>query len=83
MIEQTNGPGAAYEIYEMSEELADKLKLLDYEKELIGKNGVKIVPRYLAFQDNHLLSDISSDTTLPIQQMSESSFSCLQRSAPI
>lgn len=41
-----NPPGAAFEIYTMAEELADKLKLLDYEKELVGKvDGMKIIPR--------------------------------------
>jgi hypothetical protein len=46
MAEQNAGPGAAFEIFELSEELADKLKLLDYERELVGKvDGMKIVPR--------------------------------------
>jgi hypothetical protein len=50
MSESNTGPGAAYEIYELSEELADKLKLLDYEKELVGKvDGMKIIPRYKLF----------------------------------
>lgn len=40
------GSGAVFELYGMSEELAEKLRFLDYEKELIGKvDGVKIVPR--------------------------------------
>jgi hypothetical protein len=46
MADQLNsGPGAAFELYGMSEELSEKLRFLDYEKELIGKvDGVKIVP---------------------------------------
>ncbi|KAI6182035.1 Intraflagellar transport protein che-13 [Aphelenchoides bicaudatus] len=41
------GPGSAYELFEMSEELVEKLKFLEYEKELFGKvDGVKIVPRH-------------------------------------
>lgn len=47
MADQNVGPGAAFENFELSEILADKLKLLDYEKELVGKvDGMKIVPRY-------------------------------------
>ncbi|KAI6234505.1 Intraflagellar transport protein che-13 [Aphelenchoides fujianensis] len=40
------GPGAAFEVHALSEQLVEKLKLLDYEKELVGKmDGMKIVPR--------------------------------------
>ncbi|KAI6179577.1 Intraflagellar transport protein che-13 [Aphelenchoides besseyi] len=51
---ESAGPGAAFEIYALNEQLVDKLKLLDYEKELVGKmDGMKIVPR----QVRHYFTD--------------------------
>lgn len=41
------GPGAAYDVFAMSEDLVDQLKLLDYEKELVAKvDGFRIIPRW-------------------------------------
>uniref|UniRef100_A0A1I7S1A8 Intraflagellar transport protein 57 homolog n=1 Tax=Bursaphelenchus xylophilus TaxID=6326 RepID=A0A1I7S1A8_BURXY len=48
-------PGAAYEVYSLCEELADKLKLLDYEKELLPKvDGFKIIPRHYFAQSTNV-----------------------------
>lgn len=39
-------PGTVYEVFLSSEELVEKIKLLDYEKELVPKvDGFKILPR--------------------------------------
>ncbi|CAD5205641.1 unnamed protein product [Bursaphelenchus okinawaensis] len=47
-------PGAAYEVYSLCEDLVDKLKLLEYEKELLPKvDGFKIIPRHYFAQSTN------------------------------
>lgn len=47
------GPGAAYHMFVVMEDLAEKLKLLCYEEELLRKNNLKPLSRhYFALPTN-------------------------------
>lgn len=39
------GPGAAYQMFVVMEDLLDKLKLLDYEEEVLAKHNMKPLSR--------------------------------------
>uniref|UniRef100_A0A3B3RM90 Intraflagellar transport protein 57 homolog n=1 Tax=Paramormyrops kingsleyae TaxID=1676925 RepID=A0A3B3RM90_9TELE len=43
--EDERGPGAAYNMFVVMEDLLDKLKLLDYEAEVLGKHNMKALSR--------------------------------------
>uniref|UniRef100_A0A4W5NQ53 Intraflagellar transport protein 57 homolog n=1 Tax=Hucho hucho TaxID=62062 RepID=A0A4W5NQ53_9TELE len=40
------GPGAAYQMFVVMEDLLDKLKLLDYEEEVLAKHNMKALSRH-------------------------------------
>ncbi|XP_048868322.1 intraflagellar transport protein 57 homolog isoform X4 [Brienomyrus brachyistius] len=44
--EDERGPGAAYNMFVVMEDLLDKLKLLDYEAEVLGKHNMKALSRH-------------------------------------
>ncbi|MBN3299229.1 intraflagellar transport protein 57 homolog [Amia ocellicauda] len=51
--EDERGPGAAYQMFVMMEDLLDKLKLLDYEEEVLRKHNMKSLSRhYFALPTN-------------------------------
>ncbi|XP_053310957.1 intraflagellar transport protein 57 homolog [Spea bombifrons] len=53
MEEDDRGPGAAFNVFVLMEDLLDKLKLLNYEEEVLIKNNMKPVSRlYFALQTN-------------------------------
>ena len=39
------GPGAVYQMFMVMEDLLDKLKLLDYEEEVLSKHNMKALSR--------------------------------------
>lgn len=43
--EDERGPGAAYNMFVVMEDLLDKLKLLEYEAEVLGKHNMKALSR--------------------------------------
>ncbi|MBN3321848.1 IFT57 protein, partial [Atractosteus spatula] len=51
--EDERGPGAAYQMFVVMEDLLDKLKLLDYEEEVLRKHNMKALSRhYFALPTN-------------------------------
>jgi estrogen-related receptor beta like 1 len=45
-IDENSGPGAAYEVFVQNENLMEKLKILDYEKEFISKQrGLRVISK--------------------------------------
>ncbi|KAM6954684.1 intraflagellar transport protein 57 homolog [Aplochiton taeniatus] len=44
--EDQRGPGAAYQMFVIMEDLLDKLKLLDYEEEVLAKHNMKSLSRH-------------------------------------
>lgn len=43
--EDERGPGAAYQMFVVMEDLLDKLKVLNYEEEVLTKHNMKALSR--------------------------------------
>uniref|UniRef100_A0AAY4AQR9 Intraflagellar transport protein 57 homolog n=1 Tax=Denticeps clupeoides TaxID=299321 RepID=A0AAY4AQR9_9TELE len=51
------GPGAAYQMFVVMEDLLDKLKVLDYEQELLAKHNMKALSRHYFASSAYTLSN--------------------------
>uniref|UniRef100_A0AAY4ALG8 Intraflagellar transport protein 57 homolog n=1 Tax=Denticeps clupeoides TaxID=299321 RepID=A0AAY4ALG8_9TELE len=53
----SRGPGAAYQMFVVMEDLLDKLKVLDYEQELLAKHNMKALSRHYFASSAYTLSN--------------------------
>ncbi|KAK2822791.1 hypothetical protein Q5P01_022856 [Channa striata] len=56
-VEDDRGPGAAYQVFVVMENLLDKLKLLNYEKEVLAKHNMRYLSRHYFVSSPYLVSN--------------------------
>ncbi|XP_067385280.1 intraflagellar transport protein 57 homolog isoform X2 [Channa argus] len=56
-VEDDRGPGAAYQVFVVMENLLDKLNLLNYEEEILAKHNMRCLSRYYFVSSPYLVSN--------------------------
>ncbi|XP_067308622.1 intraflagellar transport protein 57 homolog isoform X2 [Pseudorasbora parva] len=55
--EEERGPGSLYQTFVLMEDLLDKLKVLDYEQQVLDKHNIKPLSRHYFVSSPHVLSN--------------------------